>query len=272
MSEDDDEDLARDLEGNQLVDPDDIWEFFGNEEQCPNCNGSFWLPSELEYHEPCFNLLQKGCAKCPMEGCNELFSDLTQLRAHHNDCHELIESFYCSICVFRCCSFTKIMEHKYSSHQTEIDNHNQPMTNRSEENMRATRQQIFRDSPDEPLSNGDINQNLLPDDSISVSPTLDSNEFDIPYDVVCYRYQCNDCDEAFNTVHELVLHDPCFRRRGSLTYCSECDVNFSSRADFKIHLEDVHDTAMYICCQCHSEFKKGQDLKEHFKSCFKHSL
>lgn len=255
-----DENLARDIEGNELIDPDDVWEFVGSAEQCPNCEVSFWLPSELLYHEPCFNLSQKGCAKCSEEGCSESYSDLMQLRAHYDKCHQVIESFYCSKCVVRCCSLSEIIEHKYSSHQTEIDNSSEISETPIEEEVAEVDQENMKATTGKDLGN-------LSNSSCS---SLYSDE--IRYDVVCSRYRCNDCHEAFNTIHELVLHEGCYEKTGSLLNCPECDVTFTSRLDFKIHLEDIHDTARYFCCQCRAGFEKLQGMREHFKSCLKPSF
>lgn len=284
MSEDDDEDLARDIEGNVLIDPDCTWKFFGAVEQCPNCEEYFWIPSELEFHEPCFNLPLKGCAKCPVEGCTKSYFDLTQLRAHHNDCHELVESFYCSKCVFRCCSFRKMVEHKQSVHQADIyycsvtsedDKNVIDGSGCKVESMREQgdgRSSDLRSSGDENIWTNDCRGSSPMEGGSNQNLSREPVEAEISYDLKCGRYRCTGCHEAFNTVHKLILHDPCFELRGSSTNCPECDINFSNRTAFKIHLKDIHNKPRYFCSRCHSGFKKEREVKEHAMDCFKHPL
>lgn len=257
MSEGDrDNGAVVDIDGNLLHDPDNTWEFYGSLETCPKCTQIFKLPSDLLFHEPCYDHPpSEGMIKCPAKGCVVLLPNLKRLRSHHNDCHETIDSFYCSLCTFECCSYDKISSHKLTSHPSSFSavsanlynigpGKSQCMNSKANEKDRDVTERTFEGTP----RGLDIDKPMR-------------------YQVICGKFRCEDCHESFKTVHRLVLHEPCFSKRGSFMFCPECSVVFRSTSEFKVHLEGCHDVQIYICCRCHTKFKKKHNVEEHVMEC-----
>ena len=247
MAEEDDDDAVRDLDGNVLMDPDKTWQFYCSPESCSKCGNRFNLSSDHEFHTPCFQIPSRGSIMCSFDGCSLMFPDLKRVRAHYNDCHEIVESFYCVLCTFRCCSYERIMEHKWSSHQ-------------AKKLLEPVDQETFEELDTSVVENGSI------DSGISSASNFNLVKM---YEVTRSRLKCYECHKSFDQVHQLVLHDPCFERNGSLSYCDECSLHFDSASAFKTHLQTLHDIEIYHCCQCRAGFKIEGDLKSHLKECLK---
>lgn len=243
-----DEELQLDLDGNILRDPDNTWEFYGTSEACSKCSQIFELPADLMFHEPCYDLYSNGMFKCPAEVCIELFSDLKSLRSHYNDCHEIVESFYCSLCKFSCVSYEKISMHKLKFHAKSF----------------SVGTDVTHCDSSIPDYNVSVEEQC---DKLYLPSSTRNMDKGKRYQVICGMYLCDECHKSFKTVHELVLHEPCFLNRGSFTYCPECCIEFEITAGFQVHLEKCHDDQIFVCCQCNYKFKKEHEVREHLKVC-----
>ena len=212
--------------------------------QCEMCSKSFsqrnnLLRHQIEVHVE--NFPSYGC-----EYCNKDFKTKGSLAWHTKRVHDKIRKYRCSVCNKHFVSPSELKRHSLAIHNDDG--------------------QIF------------------PSGLCSVEMDYDEDDMEKPLINHDHRYKptlCELCGQDFAQVGHLTTHKNRVHGEGqgaqsqvkqeqgssSLEFrCKICDIDYVTRLNLKVHVENTHQTKHFICDVCNKSFPRDYSLQRHIKS------